>query len=117
MFDSTEKFEKFIVSVLIVSISFVVFLSTIRLIWKIASEMMAPPVFLLNMEQLFIVFDFFLIVLIGLELMESIKAYRAGEKKRVEAILIIALIAVARKVITMEYTQQQLKQVRLLKLF
>jgi uncharacterized membrane protein (DUF373 family) len=67
--------------------------------------MFEPPVLLLNIEQLLTIFDLFLIILIGLELLESIKIYITQEKTPVEVILTVALIAVARKVITLEYTK------------
>jgi uncharacterized membrane protein (DUF373 family) len=43
-------------------------------------------------------------VLIGIELLESLKVYITEDKIHVEVILSIALIAVARKVISLELT-------------
>ena len=90
---------------LIIMMVFVVVLSTIRLGTKIAEEMMTPPVFMLNIDQLFIVFGFFLMILIGLELLESLRAYITEDQIHVEVIFTIALIAVARKVITLDITK------------
>jgi uncharacterized membrane protein (DUF373 family) len=44
----------------------------------------------------------FLLVLIGIELLHSMKVYTARRVIHLEAVLIVALIAVARKVIVME---------------
>ncbi len=84
---------------------FVVIMSTIRLGWKIVEEMQQPPKYLLNVDQLFVVFAFFLMILIGLELLESLRAYITEDQIHVEVIFTIALIAVARKVVTLELTK------------
>lgn len=49
------------------------------------------------------VFGFFLMVLIGLELLESIKAYLEEERVHAEIVLLVALVAVARKIIVLDY--------------
>ena len=43
-----------------------------------------------------------LIVLIGLELLESVRVYAAERRVHVEMVLLVALIAVLRKVITLD---------------
>jgi len=103
--DKLKKFERVIIYILIVMMVFVVAVSTIRLGTKIVEEMMNPPVFMLNIDQLFVVFGFFLMILIGLELLESLRAYITEEQIHVEVIFTIALIAVARKVITLDMTK------------
>ena len=102
MLEKLKKFERVIIYILIIMMVFVVTLSTIRLGWKIVEEMMHPPFLLLNIDQLFIVFGFFLMILIGLELLESLRAYITEDQIHVEVIFTIALIAVARKVITLD---------------
>ncbi len=99
-----KKFEHIIIYFLIVMMVFVVTLSTIRLGSNIFQEMMKPPKFLLNIDQLFVVFGFFLMILIGLELLESLRSYITADQIHVEVIFTIALIAVARKVITLNLT-------------
>lgn len=49
--------------------------------------------------ELLELFGVFMIVLIGLELMDTVKTYITDKRIRVEAVLIVAMIAVARKVI------------------
>ncbi len=105
MIERLKKFERIIIYSLIVMMVFVVTLSTIRLGSNIFQEMMKPPKFLLNIEQLFVVFGFFLMILIGLELLESLRAYVSEDQIHVEVIFTIALIAVARKVITLDLTE------------
>ena len=49
------------------------------------------------------IFGFFLLLLIGLELLETIKVYLVHQVIRVEIILEVALIAIARKVIILDF--------------
>ncbi len=105
MIDKLRKFERIIIYALIIMMVFVVIMSTIRLGWKIVEEMQQPPKYLLNVDQLFVVFAFFLMILIGLELLESLRAYITEDQIHVEVIFTIALIAVARKVVTLELTK------------
>jgi uncharacterized membrane protein (DUF373 family) len=56
-------------------------------------------------------FSVFLVVLIGLELLETIKAYLKEDVLHVELVLLLAIIAISRKVIVWnfeKYNHQQL---------
>ena len=105
MLEKLKYFERGIIYVLIVLMVLVVGLSTVRLGWKIVEEMVNPPFLLLNIDQLFVVFGFFLMILIGMELLESLRAYITEDQIHVEVVFTIALIAVARKIITLDMTK------------
>ena len=47
-------------------------------------------------------FEFFLLILIGLELMETIKSFLETRKIQVEIVIILAIIAIARKIIIID---------------
>lgn len=47
-------------------------------------------------------FEFFLLILIGLELMETIKSFLENRRIQVEIVIILAIIAVARKIIIID---------------
>lgn len=97
-----ERFERTIVLVLLAMMSFVVFLTTVELAVILIQEMIKPPVLLLNIEEMLTVFGFFLMVLIGIELMETVKIYIERRTVYVEVILMVAVIAIARKVIILD---------------
>ncbi|GAX63054.1 hypothetical protein SCALIN_C47_0025 [Candidatus Scalindua japonica] len=105
MMKKLKKFERVIIIALIGMMMLVVFVSTVRLGWWLITEMIAPPFLMFNIEQLFVIFGFFLMILIGIELLESLKVYINEDKIHVEVVFTIALIAVARKVITLEITK------------
>ncbi len=97
-----RKFETGIVVSLIVLLALVLVFSTIDLLWRIVVDLLSPPFFLLDVTELFDIFGLFLLVLIGLELFESIKAYLTERHLHVEIVLDVALIAIARKVIILD---------------
>ncbi len=80
----------------------VVVLATAELGWLIIRDITTPPIILLEIDELLEIFGFFLLVLIGIELLETIKAYLLTNVIHVEIVLEVALIAIARKVIILD---------------
>jgi uncharacterized membrane protein (DUF373 family) len=97
-----KKFEHVIVTALIVMMILVVLVSTIELGWIILKDFFNPPKFFLEISDLLEIFGFFMLVLIGIELLETIKAYLNEQVVHVEIVLEVALIAIARKVIILD---------------
>jgi len=102
MLNLLKKFEQVIISTLIGLMVVVVLLSTIELGWLIVKDILTPPIILLEIDELLDVFGFFLLVLIGLELLETIRAYLTEHVIHAEIVLEVALIAIARKVIILD---------------
>ncbi len=103
MIELLKKFERYILDALIIMLAFVILVATIELGWIIVKDLMRPPVFLLEITDLLEIFGFFLMVLIGIELLETMKAYVLENVIHVEIILEVALIAIARKVIILDF--------------
>ena len=80
----------------------VVLISTIELAILIIKDIIELPRFWLGINQLFEIFGFFLILLIGVELLETIKAYLSEQVVHSEILLEVVLIAISRKVITLD---------------
>lgn len=102
MLEFLKRFEKVILAALIIMMSTVVFLSTLELGWIIVQDILTPPVVLLEIDELLDVFGFFLLVLIGIELLETIKTYLVEHVIHAEIVLEVAMIAIARKVIILD---------------
>ncbi len=98
-------FEKIIVTALLGLMMLAVFVSTIELAVILVREMLQPPLFLLDIKEMLEVFGFFLMVLIGVELLESIKSYLEEDRVRAEVVFLVALVAVSRKVIILNYKE------------
>jgi uncharacterized membrane protein (DUF373 family) len=102
MTEILKKFERIVVLTLIVMMMVVVALATVELGWIIVKDIISPPIFLMEIKELLEIFGFFMLVLIGVELLETIKAYLVEGVIHVEIVLEVALIAVARKVIILD---------------
>lgn len=100
-----KRFERVIVVLLVIMMMAVVALSTLELGWIIVKDVITPPVLLLEVDELFEIFGFFLLILIGVELLETIKAYLRDNVVHVEIVLEVALIAIARKVIVLDLSK------------
>lgn len=95
-------FERFIVGSLIAMMMVVILLSTIELGRILVLDIITPPNYLLEISELLDVFGFFMLILIGVELLETIRAYLNEHEVHVEIVLEVALIAVARKVVIID---------------
>jgi len=80
----------------------VLVLSTLHLGVLVGQEIWAPPRFLIRVQGLLEIFGYFLLVLIGVELIETLKAYLKKDVIHIRVVLEVALIAMARKVIIEE---------------
>jgi uncharacterized membrane protein (DUF373 family) len=96
------RFERVITLVLMVLMMLVVTLATVDLIWTIVRGAIRPPFALFTIEKLLEIFGAFLLVLIGLELLETIKAYLNEHAVHAEIVLMAAIVAAARKVIIVD---------------
>ena len=96
------KVQKLIVLVLAGMLTVVVLLSTLHLGVLIAEEIWTPPRFLIRVPGQLDIFGYFLLVLIGVELLETLKGYLEKDVIHVRVVLEVALIAMARKVIIEE---------------
>ena len=97
-----KKFEDVVIRSMIVMMVIVILISTVELGWIIIRDVITPPVFFLEISELMEIFGFFLLIVIGVELLETIKAYLDARVIHVEIVLEVALIAIARKVIILD---------------
>lgn len=102
MIQYLKQFERFIVAALIVMMVVVILLSVGELGWILVRDVISPPVLILEIDELLELFGFFLLVLIGIELLETIKNYYTEGKIELTVIFTVALIALARKIIILE---------------
>jgi len=98
-----KKFQKIIVLVLVVLMAVVLLLSTIELAWVIIKDIINPPIILLEIDELLEIFGLFMLVLIGIELLDTIaKTYMAESVDHAQIVMAVAIIAIARKVIILD---------------
>ena len=97
-----EVFEGIIVRILVAMLALSIIAATVDLVWVFLAGLASAPFNFLTVAELLDVFEVFLLVLIGIELLQTVKDYSTTRRLHVEAVLLVALIAVLRKVITLE---------------
>ena len=98
-----NKYEKVMIQALMVMMAIVLGLATVDLAWLIIKDILQPPFLLLSVDQLLEIFGLFMLVVIGIELLETImKTYLSQGQTHYEVVLSVAIIAIARKVIILD---------------
>ena len=95
-------FERIIISALILLMAITVLFSAVDLAWLLIKELIALPCFRMDVNHLLDTFGLFLLVLIGLELLDTFEAYLKEHVIHVEVVFMVAMIAIARKVIILD---------------
>ncbi len=97
-----EKFDKLLFVTLIILMMIVLLLSLVELCWIIVKDILSEPIFILEIDELLDIFGLFMLVLIGIELLDTIKTYLKQRVMHVEVVMIVAMIAISRKVIILD---------------
>jgi uncharacterized membrane protein (DUF373 family) len=97
-----RRFEDGAVLVLMGLLMVVVAMSTIELGWILVSDVTTLGGRLLDVEEMLGLFGYFLLVLVGLELLTTMKSYLSDRVIHVEVVLEVSLIAVAQKIIILD---------------
>ena len=101
---SFELYKQIIILVLMVMLGLVVLISTLFVAWNLINML------ILNFSEaefsriIFELFGLFFLVLVGVELLETLKMYTKEHVVHVEVVLLVALIVAARKIILIDYT-------------
>jgi uncharacterized membrane protein (DUF373 family) len=103
MIEWIKKFERAIILALVVMMALVLLFATVELGWIIAKDILSPPLFILEIDELLEIFGLFMLVLIGVELLETIvKSYLRQSCDHARIVIAVAIIAIARKVIIID---------------
>lgn len=96
-----ERLQNTILVLLTWTMTLVTFVATLDVIYTLAKYLILPPVSL-QINELLSFFGSILLVLIGVELLETFKTFHLDKTVNVLSALLVALMVVARKVIIME---------------
>lgn len=102
MIEFVNKIEKLIYAVLMIMLIVVLLASLCFLVYSMYDALWLNTRYLLETDEMIKVLGAFLLVLIGVELLDTIKAYFVENTIHVEIVVLLAIIAVARKVILLE---------------
>lgn len=102
MLDTINKFERGVYYALMIMLAAVIFFGVIELIIIFITAVWVDLSYRLANLEILEIFGYFLLILIGIELLETIKAYLLKNEIHVEIIILVAIIAVARKIILLD---------------
>jgi uncharacterized membrane protein (DUF373 family) len=102
MIEIVNKFEKAIYAVLMILLMVVLIAAIVELGWLMITSLIQTTPWLLETHEMITVLGGFLLVLIGVELLDTIKAYFSENTIHVEIVVLLAIIAIARKVILLD---------------
>jgi uncharacterized membrane protein (DUF373 family) len=105
-----KKLENIILVILLIVFSLILVLALVDIIYELFCEIINPPFLIIKAERLIDMFSIFLVVLIGLELLETIKAYLKEDVLHVELVILLAIIAISRKVIVWNFDKLSNKE-------
>lgn len=97
-----DRLKRLLVVTITIMMGFVLLLAVLELAYVLVKDIVTPPVLFLEVEELLEVFGLFLLVLIGIELFETMEIYVRENVVHTEVVFAVALIAVARKVIILD---------------
>jgi uncharacterized membrane protein (DUF373 family) len=102
MINLARIIEKAIIYVLIIMMAGILILATIELGYHLFKAIAGSNYLLLDLDELMDLFGAFLLVLIGIELLDTIKVYLRESIVHVEVVVLVAIIAIARKVVVLK---------------
>jgi uncharacterized membrane protein (DUF373 family) len=94
--------EKGIIYALIIMMAGILILATIELGYHLLKNIIYSDYLLIDLDDLMDLFGVFMLVLIGIELLDTIKVYLRENVVHVEVVVLVAIIAVARKVVVLK---------------
>lgn len=104
-----KRFEEIIIMVILIMMMVVVaaavFDMAIKLILTFSSYTSIGD--LVTIDELYVLFASFLLILIGIELLETVKTYLHENAIRIEVVVIVAIIGVARHLIGVDYDKTE----------
>ncbi|WP_430811037.1 MULTISPECIES: phosphate-starvation-inducible PsiE family protein [unclassified Carboxylicivirga] len=95
---------------ILIVVSATLILAFIDIVYQIKQKILTPPMFIIDAGGLMDLFSLLLVLLIGLELLETIKAYLKEDIVHVEFIILVAIIAIARKVIVWDFAKYRYEE-------
>jgi len=94
--------EKGVIYALIIMMAGILILATIELGYYLIRNIIQSDYLLIDLDDLMDLFGVFMLVLIGIELLDTIKVYLRRNIVHVEVVVLVAIIAVARKVVVLK---------------
>lgn len=96
---------RFSVRLLAILMVFVILMGVVDVGWTIYEKMAKPPTFILTISDMLATFGAFMAVLIAIEILINITIYLRDDVIHVKIVMATALMAIARKVIVLDFSE------------
>ena len=100
-----KRVIRFAVRILAVLMTLVIVWGVLDVMWVLYQKLTTPPVMLLQISDILATFGAFMAVLIAIEIFVNITIYLREDVIHVNIVLATALMAIARKVIILDYAK------------
>lgn len=97
-----KRLERWVALVLCAMLCLVVVLATVELGVVLARDILSPPVLFPGIDKLLDLFSQVMLVVMGLELVETMRHFATEGVARVEVVITVAAIALARRIVVLE---------------
>ena len=102
-----NSFQRLIVWIIILLMVVVIMSATLEIGWIILYDLITPPVMIVNVDQILDIFSLIFIVIIGIELLETIKMVLEESIMNVDVIILVGLTAVVRKILIIDIKETE----------
>ena len=96
---------RFAVKVLAILMVIVIFFGIADVVYVLYQRLLSEPKYLLNISDIFETFAAFLAVLVAIEIFVNIRIYLRGYEFPVKLVVVTAIMAVARKIIVLDFNK------------
>lgn len=107
MMKHINSFQRLIVWIIILMMVVTILSATLEIGWIILYDLITPPVLILGVDQILDIFSLFFIVIIGIELLETIKMVLEESIMNVDVIILVGLTAVVRKILIIDIKETE----------
>lgn len=102
MFGWVKRLERWVALVLCAMLCLIVVLATVELGVVLVRDILAPPILFPGIDKLLDLFGQVLLVVMGIELVETMRVFATEGIARVDVVISVAAIALARRVVVLE---------------
>lgn len=96
---------RFAIQILAILMVLVILWGVTDVVYVIYQKLMTPPMFILDVGDIFQIFGAFMVVLIAVEIFTNIRLYLGSDELPIRLVIATALMAIARKVIILDLTE------------
>lgn len=105
MLNYLHLLRKLIIAILLMGITAILLYATFHVIYSVGYEIFSVSFTEFSSDKLVELFGTFLIILIGVELLETVKIFLKDDEVHVDLVILVAIIAIARKVIVWNFKE------------